>query len=186
MPSGGNGITIDVNLIDQLLLAFSGSSCQLEHRNTMALKAHSLAGGRQAVPRAHHAATWSTGSRLRRQLRPLDEARDNSSKPYMVVRSGNSFSAAPSTNGDARIKVIGVGGGGCCCMQQSSSCTRSGYSNRQLLLCSHRWWQRSQPYVGDRPAGVPKAQQLQQLQSTAVQSWAGWSTQQKVINIVSG
>ncbi|WIA08879.1 hypothetical protein OEZ85_008300 [Tetradesmus obliquus] len=78
----------------------------------MALKAHSLAGGRQAVPRAHHAATWSTGSRLRRQLRPLDEARDNSSKPYMVVRSGNSFSAAPSTNGDARIKVIGVGGGG--------------------------------------------------------------------------
>jgi hypothetical protein len=37
--------------------------------------------------------------------------KDSSSKPYMVVRSGNSFSAAPSTNGDARIKVIGVGGG---------------------------------------------------------------------------
>jgi hypothetical protein len=80
----------------------------------MALKAHSLVHGRQAVPRVHHAATWSTGSRLRRQLRPLDEVKDSSSKPYMVVRSGNSFSAAPSTNGDARIKVIGVGGGGCC------------------------------------------------------------------------
>lgn len=31
-----------------------------------------------------------------------------------------------------------------------------------------------------------KLSKLQQLQSAAVQSWAGWSTQQKVINIVSG
>ncbi|KAF6251816.1 Tubulin/FtsZ, GTPase domain-containing protein [Scenedesmus sp. NREL 46B-D3] len=78
----------------------------------MALNSHCLAQGRHAMPRAHYAATRSTGCRLRRQLRPLDEAQDSSSKPYMVVRSGNSFSAAPSANGDARIKVIGVGGGG--------------------------------------------------------------------------
>ncbi|KAF6251817.1 Tubulin/FtsZ, GTPase domain-containing protein [Scenedesmus sp. NREL 46B-D3] len=78
----------------------------------MALNSHCLAQGRHAMPRAHYAATRSTGCRLRRQLRPLDEAQDSSSKPYMVVRSGNSFSAAPSANSDARIKFIGVGGGG--------------------------------------------------------------------------